>query len=72
MGVRRATSLGAGWRSIGLPNTSNMRDRMVLLTGVRNGPPLSLTAIPRANPCVGVSAMQRTCCASRSGFRFRR
>ena len=43
-----------------LPNTSNIRERIPLPTGAFNGPPVSSTAMPRARPCVGVSAIPRT------------
>ena len=62
---RHCTSVGAGCWSMAWPNTSNMRDRMPLPTGACSGPPLSTTGMPRARPWVGVSAMPRTCCASR-------
>ena len=51
--------------SMVLPNTSNMRESVARPTGAISGPPVSCTAMPRARPCVGVSAMPRTCCASR-------
>ncbi len=57
---RHFTSDGAGWRSMALPNTSNMRERIPLPTGAFNGPPVSSTAMPRARPCVGVNAIPRT------------
>ena len=43
-----------------LPNTSNIRERMALPTGAFNGPPVSVTAMPRAKPWVGVKAIPRT------------
>ena len=48
-------------RSMVLPNTSSMRDRIGLPTGACSGPPVSRTAMPRASPPVGVKAMPRTC-----------
>src|ERR1019366_793652 len=51
--VRHSTSDGAGWRSMALPNTSNIRERMLLPTGTFNGPPVSSTAMPRASPLRG-------------------
>ena len=57
---RHSTSDKAASRSMVLPNTSNIRERMALPTGAFNGPPVSSTAMPRARPWVGVSAMPRT------------
>src|ERR1035437_3659103 len=62
--VRHCTSVGAGWRSMAWPNTSNIREIIVLPTGACRGAPVSSTSIPRANPCVGVKAMPRTLDAS--------
>ena len=58
--VRHSTSDGAGWRSMGLPKTSNIRERIPLPTGTFKGPPVSSTAMPRARPCVGFKAIPRT------------
>ena len=57
---RHSTSDNASPRSMVLPNTSNIRESTALPTGAFNGPPVSSTAIPRARPCVGVSAIPRT------------
>ncbi len=57
---RHSTLVKAGSPSMVLPNTSNIRERTALPTGVFNGPPVSSTAMPRARPCVGVNAIQRT------------
>ena len=57
---RHWTSASAASRSMALPNTSNMRERIPLPTGAFSGPPVSSTAMPRARPCVGVSAIPRT------------
>jgi len=54
---RHWTAVGAGCRSMALPNASNIRERMAW-------PPVSVTAMPRASPCVGVKAIPRTCRAS--------
>ena len=62
---RHCTSVGAGWRSIALPKTSNMRERMAGPTGAFSGPPVSMAGMPRARPWVGVRAMPRTCFGSR-------
>src|ERR1039458_5166212 len=62
--VRHWTSAGAAWRSMALPKTSNIRERMPLPTGAFNWPPVSSTELPRARPSVGVSAIPRTRCAS--------
>ncbi len=43
-----------------LPKMSNIRERMALPTGAFNGPPVSVTIMPRASACVGVSAIPRT------------
>jgi hypothetical protein len=51
---RHWTSDNAAPRSMALPNTSNMRERIPLPTGAFSGPPVSSTAMPRASPCVGV------------------
>ena len=61
---RHWTSSGAASRSMALPNTSNIRDRIPLPTGAFSGPPVSSTGMPRASPCVGVNAIPRTRCAS--------
>ena len=58
--VRHSTSVGAGWRSMGLPKTSNIREMIDLPTGTLSGPPVSSTAMPRASPSVGLSAIPRT------------
>ncbi len=57
---RHWISVGAGSRSIALPKTSNMRERIPFPTGACSGPPVSSTDMPRARPCVGVSAIPRT------------
>ena len=57
---RHWTSDNAASRSMVLPNTSNIRERIALPTGAFNGPPVSSTAMPRARPCVGVNAIPRT------------
>ena len=62
--VRHWTSAGAAWRSMAFPKTSNIRESVPLPTGAFNGPPVSSTAVPRTRPCVGVSAIPRTRCAS--------
>ena len=62
---RHWTSASGASRSMVLPNTSNIRERIPLPTGAFSGPPVSSTAMPRARPCVGVNAIPRTCRASR-------
>ena len=62
--VRHCTSDGAAWRSMAFPNTSNIRERIPLPTGAFSCPPVSSTALPRAKPSVGVSAIPCTLCAS--------
>jgi len=62
---RHCTSTGGKPPSIGWPNTSNMRDSTARPTGACKGRPVLRTTMPRARPCVGVSAMPLTWCASR-------
>src|SRR2546423_8781857 len=70
MGSRGASPSTGHFSSIGLPSTSNTRPSVTSPTGTRIGPPVSLTATPRARPSVVVMATERTqllprcCCTS--------